>query len=199
MKNPEYSIRSSEDSLDEDLPVALSAGEIVLGSLVAIDAQGLPLVSYPQCPDGIARPAITTAGISQADVGRQVALLFANGDLAKPIMIGLIYSPLYQMLDNFMLSSTSAPASSVNADQQVFEDVSLVSAEKHSVLAGLPTDNVRVDGKRVVIEGEEEVVLMCGESSITLKQNGKIVIRGKYLLSRASGVNRILGGSVEVN
>ena len=50
-----------------------------------------------------------------------------------------------------------------------------------------------------MIEGKEEIELKCGESSIVLTKAGKILIRGKYLLSRSSGVNRIMGGSVQVN
>jgi len=61
------------------------------------------------------------------------------------------------------------------------------------------TDNAYVDGKRVVLEGREEVVLKCGEASITLTKAGKILICGKYLLNRSTGVNRIMGGSVQVN
>lgn len=55
------------------------------------------------------------------------------------------------------------------------------------------------DGKRVEINAEEEIVLRCGESSITLTRAGKIILRGAYVLSRSSGVNRIQGGSVEIN
>jgi len=36
----------------------------------------------------------------------------------------------------------------------------------------------RVDGKRVVLEGNDEVVLKCGEASITLRRDGKIILRG---------------------
>ena len=57
----------------------------------------------------------------------------------------------------------------------------------------------RADGRRVEIAAEEEIVLKCGESSITLTRAGKIIIRGAYVLSRSSGVNRIQGGSVEIN
>lgn len=196
MTNPDRPTLSVETDHAESSPPILSPGEIVLGTLIALDAQGRPLVSYPQCADANALPAITTLAVSQADVGRQVALLFANGDFAQPIMIGLIYSPLYQLLDNFMLSdSASAQSPSQNGDQQVFDEVSLLPQPAPRSA----TESIRVDGKKVIIEGEEEVVLSCGESSITLNRNGKIVIRGKYLLSRASGVNRILGGSVEVN
>ena len=56
-----------------------------------------------------------------------------------------------------------------------------------------------VDGKRVVLEGEDEVALRCGAASITLRRNGKIVIRGSYVESYAAGTNRIKGGSVRIN
>jgi hypothetical protein len=181
---------------NDDIQQALAPGEIVLGTLVGLDAQGRPLVSYPQCKGTDSRPAITTLTLSRADVGRQTALLFANGDLNQPIILGLIYSPLYQLLDNYMTSDQSAVLSA--DDQDIFDEVSLLPP-KEPDSKSMVGDSVRVDGKRVIIEGEKEVVLVCGESSITLQENGKIVIRGKYLLSRASGVNRILGGSVEVN
>ena len=61
-----------------------------------------------------------------------------------------------------------------------------------------PVDVVR-DGERVTLSADREIVLRCGESSITLTRAGKILIRGKYLLSRSSGVNRIKGGSVQIN
>ncbi len=186
---------STEADVVEGTQEVLPPGEIVLGTLTGLDAQGRPLVRYPQCPAGESRAAITTVAVSMADVGRQVALLFANGDIHQPVLLGLIYSPLYQLLDNYIASDNPAAASD---DQEIFEELSLLPA-KELEAKSLMADSVKVDGKRVVIEGENEVVLSCGESSITLQRNGKIVIRGKYLLSRASGVNRILGGSVEVN
>jgi hypothetical protein len=41
--------------------------------------------------------------------------------------------------------------------------------------------------------------LRCGEASISLSRDGKVVIRGRHIVSHASGVNRIRGGSVELN
>lgn len=46
---------------------------------------------------------------------------------------------------------------------------------------------------------EKEIVLSCGDASITLHRNGTISIRGRYILNRATGTNRILGGSVQIN
>lgn len=59
--------------------------------------------------------------------------------------------------------------------------------------------DARVDGQRVELEGRDEVVLVCGEASITLRRNGRILIRGVQVETRASGVNRIRGGSVAIN
>jgi hypothetical protein len=56
-----------------------------------------------------------------------------------------------------------------------------------------------VDGKRMEISAEEEIVLKCGKASITLRRNGRIVVRGTYLETDSEGVNRIKGASVKIN
>jgi len=53
--------------------------------------------------------------------------------------------------------------------------------------------------ERVEIRAQREIVLRVGRSSITLTDDGKVLIRGAYVLSRSSGVNRIKGGSVHLN
>ena len=58
---------------------------------------------------------------------------------------------------------------------------------------------VQRDSERLEIKADKEIVLRCGEASITLTEAGKIILRGTYLLSRSSGVNRIKGGSVQIN
>ena len=60
-------------------------------------------------------------------------------------------------------------------------------------------DDVHIDGQRVTFDAKKEIVLRCGKSSITLTRAGKVLIRGAYLLNRSSGVNRIKGGSVQIN
>lgn len=61
------------------------------------------------------------------------------------------------------------------------------------------TATATADGERLVLTAEKEIVLQCGKASITLTRAGKILIRGAYLLTRSSGVNRIQGGSVQIN
>jgi hypothetical protein len=53
--------------------------------------------------------------------------------------------------------------------------------------------------ERIELVAEREIVLRCGDASLTLTRSGKILLRGTYVLSRASGVNKIKGGSVQIN
>ena len=50
-------------------------------------------------------------------------------------------------------------------------------------------------GDRLVVSAADQIVLRCGDASITLTRAGKILVRGTYVLTHASGVNRIRGGS----
>lgn len=186
-----------DDDVTENTLSTLAPGEIVLGALVSIDAYGNSLVSYPQSLDKNPIIAVSTIAINPSLVGRQVALLFANGDYKKPIIMGFIYSPLDHLLDSYSPQVGRSVSLGSESDQQVFPNEISTTYQKSE--RNFQNETVHVDGKRIVIEGEEEVVLMCGESSITLTKAGKIIIRGKYLVSRSSGVNRILGGSVQVN
>lgn len=51
----------------------------------------------------------------------------------------------------------------------------------------------------IKIESEEELVLECGKAKISLRADGRISILGGYLVSRSTGVNKIKGGSVQIN
>ena len=134
--------------------------------------------------------ALSTQALSHQHIGRQVALMFVSGELNQPIIVGLIHSPLYALLDNLSIAGTE---NTVDADTVLFESP-LPAKEKRD-----SSETLQIDGKRILIEGQEEITLSCGEASITLTKAGKILIRGTYLQSRSSGVNRILGGSVQVN
>ena len=51
----------------------------------------------------------------------------------------------------------------------------------------------------LVLEAGRQVTIRCGKASITLYANGKIALRGEYILSDAEGVVRIAGGRIELN
>jgi len=58
---------------------------------------------------------------------------------------------------------------------------------------------VESDGERLVVSAEHGLVLRCGKASVTLGADGTIVLRGVHVVSHAAGVNRIRGGSVQIN
>ena len=58
---------------------------------------------------------------------------------------------------------------------------------------------IDADGERMIVSAKEQIILRCGKASITLTRAGKVLIQGSYVLSRSSGVNRIKGGSIQLN
>jgi len=144
---------------------------VLIGKFAGLNDTGAALVDFPNNPAEHVLPALTTTPLSEDAIGRDVALMFEQGDLFKPIVIGLIQSP----------------------EKALHEVVSASPIKKREPA------HAEVDGERVTFTAEKEIVLRCGKASITLTKAGKILIRGTYLLSRSSGVNRIKGGSIQLN
>jgi len=59
--------------------------------------------------------------------------------------------------------------------------------------------HVEADGERMIVSASRQLVMRCGKASITLTEAGKVLIEGTYVSSRSSGVNRVKGGSVQLN
>ena len=55
-----------------------------------------------------------------------------------------------------------------------------------------------VDGRRVVFDAKDEIVLKCGKALIVMRRNGRIVVRGTHIETDSAGVNRVKGGSVQI-
>ena len=68
-----------------------------------------------------------------------------------------------------------------------------------NALARAPGVTIHADGERHVIEAEREIVLRCGDASITLTRAGKVIIKGNYILSRSTGYNKIKGAAIDIN
>jgi hypothetical protein len=64
-----------------------------------------------------------------------------------------------------------------------------------------PPAQVEVDagGERMIVSVRQQLVLRCGKASITLTKAGKVLIQGSYVSSHSTGVNRLKGGSVQLN
>ena len=128
-------------------------------------------VNYPGNPMAGSISAIATCAVKAGDINREVALTFQDTDPLKPILLGFIHHPQHKQ------QSTESP--SENQTQKSID--------------------VNLDGEQLIFSAKKEIVLKCGKASIMLTRAGKIVLRGVYLLSRSSGINRIKGGSVQIN
>ena len=63
----------------------------------------------------------------------------------------------------------------------------------------VPVRDIRINGRRVSIDAESELVLKCASATIRIGRDGLIAVRGDRVTSQARGTNRIRGGSVEIN
>jgi hypothetical protein len=156
-------------------PAPAAAGALI-GVLAAVDRDGRPLVEFPGMPHAGPLPARSTVALGSQDAGAEAVLVFEGGDQRKPIVLGVL---------------KPEPAGARQNEPR--------PAEGEAEAAGAEQLDAQIDGRRVVLTAEREIVLRCGKASITLTRAGKILIRGAYLLSRSSGVNKIKGGSVQIN
>lgn len=53
--------------------------------------------------------------------------------------------------------------------------------------------------EELLLEATKGLTLKVGEGSITLREDGKVLIRGRDLVSHAKRTNRIRGGTVAIN
>jgi hypothetical protein len=135
------------------------------GVLVGIaDAGRTPLVMFPGQRGSAAVAARSTVDVHGSHVGREMVLMFEDGDPTRPIIVGCL----------------------ARKDGQ---EVRTVPGQIE----------IEADGERCLVTAREQLVLRCGKATITLTKSGKVLIEGTYISSRSSGVNRIKGGSVQLN
>jgi hypothetical protein len=147
-----------------------------VGRLVGFDARGRLLVEVPGTRSRlVARSvlrmdkALRRAVLQQRDV----LLMFDGGDAKKPIVVGIV--------------------------QPTPDEPAAVDGELAPAPSGMLALEADVDGERVKLSAREEIVLQCGEASITLRRNGRVIIKGVQVDSQASGTQRIRGGQVRLN
>ena len=162
--------------------IAPTFSQTVVGWLSPESTTASLAVDFPGNPAGSLQARSTVrldeATLSRAVATRQgVALVFENGDGRLPIVLGLLQeapSPLHELL-----GSENRPAAPAAAEA--------------------PPIEANVDGKRIVFTAEREITLKCGEASLTLRRDGKILLRGTYVETYARGLNRIKGAQVKIN
>lgn len=146
-----------------------------IGEIVKIDTEGRAHVRVEGSSEFILARSVLDAGARIGDspehlIGAPVLLLFENGDPALPIIVGLIRETL--------------------RPEPAVAEFKLDAGKSRDVL---------VDGRRLVLDAQQEILLRCGKSTILLQRDGKVLVRGAHLVSRSSGPNKIKGGSISLN
>ncbi len=171
-RSPARAPEAAADLLDQALaapPAPAYLEGVVLGTLAALPAADAPHVDFCGNPEPRPLLALTTVHLAPEQVGKRVALLFRGGDPRQPVLLGVL---------------REAPELPAEPAPEATSKAPLVA---------------HVDGVRTEITAEREIVLRCGRASITLTHAGKIILRGRHILSRATGANRVQGATVQLN
>ena len=182
-------------ALELTRPCSSDVSKLCIGEVVYINEKRQPFIDYPGNRLGVlvARSVIEQLPIGQEDrrearslstdqgakgdvqesnkkESLPVLLFFENGDPALPVIIGIVHSALMK----------AAPRQEV-------------------MIQAKGSKRIVMDGQTLLLDAQEEITLRCGKSSVTLRKDGKIVVKGTDIVSRASRTNKIKGASVAVN
>lgn len=201
-------------------------GGLITGRFAGIDSEGRPMVHVAVAQGDLTRTKSELVAPSDSDPGAQagaapdtrpegravpaLVLASAAGDLATAqpgdfvllarvgdsdpelVLLGLLVKPGAVAAMGAPAKRPSGPSEPQNSNEPA-ADTSL------AVRLGRGEREARLDGKTVSLEAQDEIVLKCGRSSLTLRRNGEVVLRGVRVLSRASQTQRIRGASVQIN
>jgi hypothetical protein len=161
--------------------------------LVARDEHAAPLSSQ-DAGTAPARSSGVTLGRIVAVQPPDVALVTFEGRAADPplrarSLVSLLASDVGR--DIALMFETGDPIRPIVIGR--IEKAPAASARRASA------EPLIIDAESVLLTSGREIVLRCGEATLTLRRDGKLVLRGAYVETHAAGVNRIKGGCVKIN
>ena len=168
-----------------------------------VDAGGGELGPLLRAPSSRARAAGSAAMLGRILSVEAAGAISVQVPGASAAIAARLAAPLTR---DELLAAQEAGASAVLVFENGDPALPIIVGLVHPV--GRPGDDSRqipqvleadVDGKRVRITAQDEIVLECGSASITLRRNGRVVVRGTYVESYSDGTNRIKGGQVRIN
>jgi len=179
-----------------------------------MSAKNVQIAQFRSRPADASEDAAPTAGTTH--VGHLVAILSdeevsvafpgVTGTLAARLAVPLSHARLREVIASrqsaVVILDASRRAIVIGLLEQVPPEPPAPSEEPAATEPTLQSPQVLeadVDGKRVRIVGGDEIVLECGNASITLRRNGRVIIRGTYVETDSAGTNRIKGAAVRIN
>ncbi len=101
-----------------------------------------------------------------------VLLSFIDNDIQRPVIIGFIHDRLF-----------NRPGQDTEIDALVTDHY-----QSHTLTSNF-----------IRLQGKDEIQLECGKSSLSLKRDGQVIIKGEKITNRARRVNKIKGANVKIN
>lgn len=118
----------------------------VTGTYVGVSAEGMALVDLPASPHLLPLRARSCVDLVQSDIGKEVVLVFEDGDRRRPLIIGTLRTgrPLHS-------PCLDASQTAIEVDGQ---SVTLTGQESVTLRCGAASITLRSDG-RITIRGAE--------------------------------------------
>ena len=157
----------------------------------------LPVESEDASRDAVSAQLVTVAAIAEDDT-----LQVRIGNRGPLVPARLAVQVTRERVEVAVTLQQQAVAVFENGDRSrpvIIGFIEPLAARQTSTPSTSPMVEADVDGRRVRVTAQDEVVLQCGNASITLRRNGRVIIRGTYVETHAEGTNRIKGGQVQIN
>jgi hypothetical protein len=147
-----------------------------VGWVAGVDADGSVRIDFPGNRHGplLARTTVLLDPEQWREAARErreATLFFDDGVPSRPVLTGLL---------------------------QPMPPTPHLDAVLAQPLPDAPRE-AQLDGRRVLLEGRDEVVLRCGKATLILRADGRVLLRGVEVITEAEGVHRIRGGKVKIN
>lgn len=157
----------------QSIPLSTSFG-CCTGVIVEVNDKGNVFVDYPENSGKPVLAKIITnvpfESLLEAELKIPVLIIFERDDPTLPIIVGIIKDSVQKPIGH----------------------------EQQEEVIKRPEDGL-IDGKKIIFDAEDEIVLRCGKSAVILKKNGKVIIKGEKIISRSSSTHKIKGSSVTIN
>ena len=125
------------------------------------------------------------------EIGDQVAVSFEEGNVARPIVLGSVFHG--KNASGGSASNNSKSLTSKSGHTFTMDDgAGMIMRDKDS-------NFIELDGAgKAVFETKESITIRCGESSIFMDKTGKIIIKGKDILTIGENIGNSASTSIGI-